>query len=54
MDAFNITGAFPAVWVSDVDATDAAAGIHCGRIPEPLGRAGAGIAKRLIRLVDEL
>jgi len=52
VDAIPVTGPFPAVWVSDVDATDPAAGIHCGPIPTPLGHAAAAIAKRLLRIVE--
>jgi hypothetical protein len=40
------------VWISDVDATDPAAGIHCGRIDDRWGRLGEGIAKKLLRIIE--
>lgn len=39
VDAIPATGPFPAVWVSDVDATDPDAGIHCGLIGGELTHA---------------
>lgn len=36
VDALPLTSLYPAVWVSDIDATDEDAGIHCGRISEDL------------------
>jgi hypothetical protein len=50
VDALPITSPFPPVWVSDVDATDPAAGIHCGPIDSQWGRLAAGIAKRLLKI----
>jgi hypothetical protein len=50
VDAIPITGPFPAVWVSDVDATDAAAGIHCGPISSQYGRLAATVARRIFRI----
>jgi hypothetical protein len=51
VDQIPVTSPFPAVWVSDVDATDAAAGIHCGAIDSQWGRLAAGVAKRLLKIV---
>jgi hypothetical protein len=50
VDAIPVTGPFPAVWVSDVDATDSAAGIHCGPIDSTYGRLAATVARRLFRI----
>jgi hypothetical protein len=39
------------VWVSDVDATDEGAGIHCGPVNPLLSGSAGAIARRLLRLL---
>jgi hypothetical protein len=39
--------------VSEVDATNEAAGIHCGNLDEKWGRIGASAARKLLRIVTE-
>jgi hypothetical protein len=51
VDAVPLTGPLPAVWISDVDATDEAAGIHCGPVPFGSDRALEQLAKRIGRIV---
>lgn len=51
MQALPITGAFPPVWVSDVDAQDPAAGIYCNQLDPQWGRLATGVAKRLVRIL---
>jgi len=39
----------PPIWLSPVDASDPAAGIHCGRVP-----AGAGVvARNALKLLEK-
>jgi len=51
VDAVPVTSVFPAVWVSDVDATDEAAGIHCGPIPFDLTSRAFRIARSITTLL---
>jgi len=39
------------VWVSNVDATDPEAGIHCGPLAEDLTTKAARIARTLVQLL---
>lgn len=50
VDAIPVTGPLPAVWVSDVDATNPAAGIHCGPIDARYGHMAAAAARRLLKV----
>lgn len=54
VDAIPITGPFPAIWVSDTDATNPSAGIHCGPIDARFGRAGEAVARRLFKLANSI
>jgi hypothetical protein len=51
VDAIPVSDPFPAVWASDVDATNAAAGIHCGRIDDKIGHLGVEAARRLVKIL---
>jgi hypothetical protein len=51
VDSIPVTSPFPAVWVSNVDASDPAAGIHCGRIADDLTTKAARIARSIVQLL---